>query len=185
MFFLRVHSLDTDHTLKLEATEFTSATATTTPSNPNPNPKFRERIGEAHLFRSTSHSSLPNPSSRSTFLFIVAVPNYLSFDDFIRFCESRIDHVSELLFIRYYYCFEPELNLLHFVWLPRKLREREKKKKKKRKEIWFFFFFLNFYVLLGTMGWRIATVLWLGWRISQWLMDFIAILMGRSSHRAR
>ncbi|KAK7857588.1 BRAP2 RING ZnF UBP domain-containing protein 1 [Quercus suber] len=98
MFFLRVHSLDTDHTLKLEATEFT--TATTTPSNPNPNPKFRERRGEAHLFRSTSHSSLPNPSSRSTFLFIVAVPNYLSFDDFIRFCESRIDQVSELLFIR-------------------------------------------------------------------------------------
>uniref|UniRef100_A0A2N9GQ02 UBP-type domain-containing protein n=1 Tax=Fagus sylvatica TaxID=28930 RepID=A0A2N9GQ02_FAGSY len=93
MFFLRVHSVDSDHPLTLEASEFS-----TTPSNPNP--KFSERRGVAHLFRSPSHSSLPNPSSRSTLLFIVAVPNYLSFDEFIRFCESRIDHVSDLLFIR-------------------------------------------------------------------------------------
>jgi BRCA1-associated protein len=98
MFFLRVHSVDSEHPLALEITEFRS---TTSPSNPNPGSKFSERRGVAHLFRSASHSSLPNPSSRSTVLFIVAVPNYLSFDGFIRFCGSRIDNVSELLFIRY------------------------------------------------------------------------------------
>ncbi|KAF5459182.1 hypothetical protein F2P56_023160 [Juglans regia] len=97
MFFLRVHSVDTEQPLTFEVAEFIS---TTTASVPNPNPKFTERRGVAHLFRSTSHSSLPNPSSRSTLLFIVAVPNYLSFDDLIRFCGSHIDHVSELLFIR-------------------------------------------------------------------------------------
>ncbi|XP_059432422.1 BRAP2 RING ZnF UBP domain-containing protein 1 isoform X1 [Corylus avellana] len=97
MFFLRVHSVDSEHPAALEITEFRS---TTSPSNPNLDSKFSERRGIAHLFRSASHSSLPNPSSLSTVLFIVSVPNYLSFDGFIRFCGSRIDHVSQLLFIR-------------------------------------------------------------------------------------
>ncbi|KAL6274856.1 hypothetical protein ACE6H2_025548 [Prunus campanulata] len=105
MFFLRVHSVDTNHPLSLEDAEFTTITTSkitsATESNPNIIPKFSERRGIAHLFRSIGHSSLPNsPASRSTLLFVIAVPNYLSFDDFIRFCGSRIDHVLQLVFIR-------------------------------------------------------------------------------------
>ncbi|KAK9947529.1 hypothetical protein M0R45_003149 [Rubus argutus] len=104
MFFLRVHSVDTNHPVSLEDAEFTTisaAKATTTQSNPNTNPpKFSERRGIAHLFRSIRHSSLPSHGAQSTLLFVVAVPNYLSFNDFIRFCESHLDHVVELVFIR-------------------------------------------------------------------------------------
>jgi hypothetical protein len=89
MFFLRVQ-VDSKPPLALEITKFRSSGS-----------KFSQRRGVAHLFRSASHSSLPNPSSRSTVLFVVSVPNYLSFDGFIRFCGARIDKVSELLFIRY------------------------------------------------------------------------------------
>ncbi|KDP30261.1 hypothetical protein JCGZ_17043 [Jatropha curcas] len=100
MFILRVHSVDTDHPLALEETAFSTVSAATTQSNAIPNPKYGERRGVVHLYRHASQSSLPNPSSRSTSLFVVAVPNYLSADDFIRFCESHIDNVHELLFIR-------------------------------------------------------------------------------------
>ncbi|KAI4335693.1 hypothetical protein L6164_014316 [Bauhinia variegata] len=96
MFFLRVHSVDTDHPLSPQITVATEQFNT----DPNRSPRFSERRGVLHLFRSISHSSLPNPNSRSTLIFIVAVPNYLSFDDLIRFFGSHIGHVSELLFIR-------------------------------------------------------------------------------------
>ncbi|KAM1809205.1 hypothetical protein ACFX11_026415 [Malus domestica] len=106
MFILRVHSVDTNHPLSLEDADFTAVTTSKTTaaaeSDPKttPKPKFSERRGIAHLFRKIRQSSLPCPASRSPILFVVAVPNYLSFDDFIRFCGSRIDHVLELVFIR-------------------------------------------------------------------------------------
>lgn len=100
MFFLRVHSVDSDHPLTPQSI-FSAAQSN---RDSNPSPKFSERRGVLHLFRSISHSSLPNPSSHSSLVFIVAVPNYLSYEDFIRFTESHIDHVSELLFIRYRLC---------------------------------------------------------------------------------
>ncbi|KAK3436834.1 hypothetical protein EUGRSUZ_C01362 [Eucalyptus grandis] len=53
-----------------------------------------------HLFRTLSHAPLSSPGARSTTLFVVAVPNYFSPDDFIRFSGPRIDDVSELRFIR-------------------------------------------------------------------------------------
>ncbi|XP_048325992.1 BRAP2 RING ZnF UBP domain-containing protein 1 isoform X2 [Ziziphus jujuba] len=101
MFFLRVHSVDVNHPLRFENVEFTTKNASVAPSNPNnPSPKFSERRGVTHLFRSKSHSSLPNTGSRSTLIFVLAVPNYVSFEEFIQFCGSRIDHVIELIFIR-------------------------------------------------------------------------------------
>ncbi|WCJ30024.1 zinc finger (ubiquitin-hydrolase) domain-containing protein [Euphorbia peplus] len=96
MFILGVHSVDTDHSLALEENSFSIVSQ----SNPNPNPKYSERRGVVHLYRRTSHSSLPNPTSKSTSLFVVAVPNYLSPDDFIRFCDSNIHNLHHLLFIR-------------------------------------------------------------------------------------
>ncbi|KAJ0089962.1 hypothetical protein Patl1_13059 [Pistacia atlantica] len=102
MFILRVHSVDANHPITTEETGFSTVTSSATRSNPNPkpNPKFSERRGLVHLFRRTSQSYLTNPSPGSTSLFVVAVPNYLSYDDFIRFCGSHVDHVDELIFIR-------------------------------------------------------------------------------------
>ncbi|CAL5321160.1 unnamed protein product [Camellia sinensis] len=40
------------------------------------------------------------PSAGSTKLFVVAVPNYLSPDDFLLFFGSHLDHFSELCFLR-------------------------------------------------------------------------------------
>ncbi|KAJ4708229.1 BRCA1-associated protein [Melia azedarach] len=101
MFVLRVHSVDANHPIIFEESGFSTVTTRSSP-NPsiNPNPKFSERRGLVHLFRGTSQSYLQNPSSPSTCLFVVAVPNYLSSDEFIRFCGSHIDHVDELIFIR-------------------------------------------------------------------------------------
>ncbi|XP_048227613.1 BRAP2 RING ZnF UBP domain-containing protein 1 isoform X2 [Ricinus communis] len=98
MFILRVHSVDTDHPLTLESTTFSSVSTTTTTSQSNP--KYSERRGVVHLHRSPSQNSLSNPNCRPTSLFVVAVPNYLSADDFIRFCESHTEKVHEVLFIR-------------------------------------------------------------------------------------
>ncbi|CAI0542831.1 unnamed protein product [Linum tenue] len=103
MFILRVHSVDPHHPLDLEETAFSvvSSAATNHPETiSSRNPKYGERRGVVHLYRSASQSSLPNPSSRSTSLFVVAVPNYLSPDGFVRFCETHIDSVLELVFIR-------------------------------------------------------------------------------------
>lgn len=105
MFFLQVHSVDTDHPLNIGISPDESSTTSTISQRnstaSHAHPKFSERRGIVHLFRSISNSSLPNPSSQSTILFVVAVPNYLSYDDFVTFCGSRINHVSELLFIRW------------------------------------------------------------------------------------
>ncbi|RZB56401.1 BRCA1-associated protein isoform B [Glycine soja] len=84
MFLLRVHSVEEEHPLD-PRTIFQSQTN---------NPKFSQRRGALHLFRTSSHSS---PSS---LLFILAVPNYLSFHDFIPFCGPHLDRLHHLLFIR-------------------------------------------------------------------------------------
>ncbi|KAG7570135.1 BRCA1-associated 2 [Arabidopsis thaliana x Arabidopsis arenosa] len=104
MFILRVHSVDSELPVSIEEEEsgFTYASKRTQPPLKliQPSLKLTERKGLIHLYRNSSHSSLPNPSSRSTTLFIVAVPNYMSSLDFIRFCDSRISQVSDILFIR-------------------------------------------------------------------------------------
>ncbi|XP_004287288.1 PREDICTED: BRCA1-associated protein [Fragaria vesca subsp. vesca] len=104
MFFLRIHSVDTNHPVSLEDAEFTTISAAKSPAAAaQSSPRFSERRGIAHLFRRRrgTSSSLPSHgAAESSLLFVVAVPNYLSFNDFIRFCESRLDHVAELVFIR-------------------------------------------------------------------------------------
>lgn len=95
MFILRVHSVDTE----LPLTDAEEIEFYTTTSLSNPNPKFRERRGVVHLYRKASQSSLPNPSSRSTSLFVVAVPKYLSAADFIRFAGSHIENITYILFV--------------------------------------------------------------------------------------
>ncbi|XVF88347.1 hypothetical protein PTKIN_Ptkin19aG0043500 [Pterospermum kingtungense] len=97
MFILRVHSVDTEQPISsTEEIEFYY----TTSSKSNPKPKFSERRGVVHLYRKASQTSLPNPISRSTSLFVVAVPNYLSALDFIRFAGPHLDNITNLLYIR-------------------------------------------------------------------------------------
>ncbi|XP_072073187.1 uncharacterized protein [Arachis hypogaea] len=70
-------------------------------------PKFRERSGVLHLFRSSSQSSIPSPSFRSSLVFILTVPNHLSFDDLIPWCGPHL-HLHRLLFISFTASFEED-----------------------------------------------------------------------------
>ncbi|GAB2296931.1 hypothetical protein Dimus_031033 [Dionaea muscipula] len=103
MFTVRIHSVDEEHPLFLS---LTSPNSSKKPNpNPDPNPKLTERRGVVHLFRTLSrHPSVdPHPAStasRSTILFIVAVPNSLSSDDLLRSFGNHISDVSELVIIR-------------------------------------------------------------------------------------
>ncbi|XLR53741.1 hypothetical protein HN51_022016, partial [Arachis hypogaea] len=90
--FLRVHSVDSEQPLDPESI-FSE-------NDEDSSPKFRERRGVLHLFRSSSHSSIPSPSSRSSLVFILTVPNHISFDDLIRWCGPHLHHLHRLLFIR-------------------------------------------------------------------------------------
>ncbi|XP_024026075.1 BRCA1-associated protein isoform X1 [Morus notabilis] len=100
MFLIRVHSVDANKPLNFDNLEFSTTTKKPPAKNPDSVSKFYERKGVIHLFRTIVRSPLPNPSSRTTVLFVIAVPNYFSFEDFLRFCGTRIDHITELIFIR-------------------------------------------------------------------------------------
>ncbi|PIA42398.1 hypothetical protein AQUCO_02000091v1 [Aquilegia coerulea] len=97
MFSLRIHSVDTNHLLSISTSQQFNSTNFT-----NPNPKIQESRGIVHLYRNiTKHSLIQNPNSQeSCLLFVVAVPSHISSDDFLLFCGSYIEHVSEILFIR-------------------------------------------------------------------------------------
>ncbi|KAA8535127.1 hypothetical protein F0562_030130 [Nyssa sinensis] len=101
MFTLQIQSIDTPHPL-FNITTTSSATNSASPSPKPNNSNIVELKGILHLFRNRSPSttSLNNPFTRTTLLFVVAVPNYLSSDEFLLFCGSYLDHFSELLFIR-------------------------------------------------------------------------------------
>ncbi|KAK3025867.1 hypothetical protein RJ639_042296 [Escallonia herrerae] len=103
MFTLKIHTVDSPQPLYLSA-----AAASTYSLSPNFN--AIELRAVVHLFRhlpssgaSTSHpaaTSLSNPSSRTTALFVAAVPNFLAPEEFILFCGSQLTHFSQLLFLR-------------------------------------------------------------------------------------
>ncbi|KAK6941681.1 Zinc finger, UBP-type [Dillenia turbinata] len=102
MFALRVHSVDAPQPVPDDG--FTPITATTTATS-NPSPNFLERKGVLHLYRPiislSPSSSSPNPNpNRNSLLFVVAIPNYVSSSDFIRFCEMDVAFISELVIIR-------------------------------------------------------------------------------------
>ncbi|CAI9782461.1 unnamed protein product [Fraxinus pennsylvanica] len=99
MFTLKIHTVDFPQPLYTTVASSTSSAA----ESPN-NLKPAELRGVAHLFRELSHNPtgniLANPNARSTLLFVVAVPNYLSPDDFLLFCASELLKFTEILFIR-------------------------------------------------------------------------------------
>nr|XP_017247957.1 PREDICTED: BRCA1-associated protein isoform X2 [Daucus carota subsp. sativus] len=101
MFCLKIHTVDNPQPF------YTTPNSSSLHYNP-----INELRGVAHLFRnlqslsSSSSSSvgptytLSNPSVRSTLLFVAAVPNYLSFDDFLSFCDHHVNYFSQLIFLR-------------------------------------------------------------------------------------
>ncbi|CAK9170946.1 unnamed protein product [Ilex paraguariensis] len=107
MFTLQMHTVDTPKPL------FTT-TSSATIHGPNPNNDNNssssnptELRGVAHLFRhlpptTTTATATPssNTTARTTLLFVVAVPNYLSTNEFLLFCGSHLDHCCELIFLR-------------------------------------------------------------------------------------
>ncbi|KAF5939426.1 hypothetical protein HYC85_023685, partial [Camellia sinensis] len=80
-----------------------SAITSSSAAKPSNHLSITELNGIVHLFCSQSPSSttsLTSPRAQSTKLFIVAVPNYLSPDDFLLFCGFHLDHFSKLYFLR-------------------------------------------------------------------------------------
>lgn len=113
MFTLKIHSVDFPQRLPITVASVVRG------SNPksgvikdeNAALSPTELRGIAHLFRQLppSNSSaattilsttILNPSARTTLLFIVAVPNYMSSDDFILFCGPDVNYFQEILFLR-------------------------------------------------------------------------------------
>ncbi|GMP54234.1 hypothetical protein CsSME_00019462 [Camellia sinensis var. sinensis] len=80
-----------------------SANSSSSATKPSNHLSITKLNGVVHLFCSQSPSSttsLTSSSSRSTKLFVVDVPNYLSSDDFLLLCGSHLDYFSELYFLR-------------------------------------------------------------------------------------
>ncbi|XP_077237919.1 zinc finger (ubiquitin-hydrolase) domain-containing protein [Tasmannia lanceolata] len=92
MFRLRIHTVD------MELAEG-SVLHHSSSANPNPN-KFQETRGIVHLYRNVSHPPELLPAGRGTLLFVLAVPNRMSSDDFLIFCGSYVDHFSQIQIIR-------------------------------------------------------------------------------------
>uniref|UniRef100_A0A7N0VJQ6 BRCA1-associated protein n=1 Tax=Kalanchoe fedtschenkoi TaxID=63787 RepID=A0A7N0VJQ6_KALFE len=102
MFSLVVHTVDEKQPLSPEWTPDFELS-----------PNFAQLRGAVHLFRTiarhhhhhhhattSSPTPTPNPNPNPTLLFVVAVPNYLSSFDLIRFFTSHLHHISHLLLIR-------------------------------------------------------------------------------------
>ncbi|KAF3667402.1 hypothetical protein FXO38_08614 [Capsicum annuum] len=109
MFTLQIHTVDSPQPLP---TTTTIATTSSAAHGPNPNNSsnksslnLSELRGIAHLFRHLPSSStstattISNPISRTTTVFIVAVPNYLSPDDFLLFCGTHLADFSHVMFL--------------------------------------------------------------------------------------
>ncbi|KAG5559460.1 hypothetical protein RHGRI_009110 [Rhododendron griersonianum] len=104
MYVLQIHTVD-DFPNPFAATSSAAPGRKPSATNNNNNNNFAdvtELKGVVHLFRNLSPAtaSLTSPSSRSTTLFVAAVPNYLSPEDFLLFCGSHLDHFSQLCFLR-------------------------------------------------------------------------------------
>ncbi|XP_058105951.1 BRAP2 RING ZnF UBP domain-containing protein 1 [Magnolia sinica] len=94
MFSLRIHSI-----------EKRPLTAEGSASNHHQehsfNSKFHETRGIIHLYRNVSHHPQQSlPAGRSTLLFVIAIPNRMSTEDFLHFCGSYVDRILEIHVIR-------------------------------------------------------------------------------------
>ncbi|KAL9141363.1 hypothetical protein ABFS82_14G097800 [Erythranthe guttata] len=103
MFTLKIHTVDFPQPLHTTFTSTTSAASAAAAADNNLKPA--ELMGVAHLFRQLPSATTPaitvaNITARTTLLFVVAVPNYLTSDDFLLFCGNHVPHFVEILFLR-------------------------------------------------------------------------------------
>ncbi|KAL3616929.1 hypothetical protein CASFOL_039323 [Castilleja foliolosa] len=104
MFTLKIHTVDYPHPLHTTCTPTTSGGSAAGP-NSNNNQKPVELMGVAHLFRQLPSANQPavtvtNISARTTLIFVVAVPNYLSENDFLIFCGNHVSYFEEIIFLK-------------------------------------------------------------------------------------
>ncbi|XP_051132373.1 BRAP2 RING ZnF UBP domain-containing protein 1 [Andrographis paniculata] len=95
MFTLKIHTVDSPQPVHIAAADVKASG----------NLKLSQLMGVAHLFRQLPSAAGPpitiaNISARTTLLFVVAVPNYVSSDDFLSFCGSHVLHFVDVLFLR-------------------------------------------------------------------------------------
>ncbi|KAK6121221.1 hypothetical protein DH2020_045034 [Rehmannia glutinosa] len=103
MFTLKIHTVDFHQPLHTTFTSTTTSSAAA--AHPNNNPKPVEQMGVAHLFRqlpSASHPAVTVASviARTTVLFVVVVPNYLSPNDFLVFCGNHVPYFEKIIFLK-------------------------------------------------------------------------------------
>ncbi|KAL3616014.1 hypothetical protein CASFOL_040308 [Castilleja foliolosa] len=104
MFTLKIHTVDYPQPLHTTCTPTTSGGSAAGP-NSNNNQKPVELMGVAHLFRQLPSANQPavtvtNISARTTLIFVVAVPNYLSENDFLIFCGNHVSYFEEIIFLK-------------------------------------------------------------------------------------
>ncbi|KAL3654641.1 hypothetical protein CASFOL_001626 [Castilleja foliolosa] len=104
MFTLKIHTVDYPQPLHTTFTPTTSGGSAAGP-NSNNNQKPVELMGVAHLFRQLPSANQPavtvaNISARTTLIFVVAVPNYLSENDFLIFCGNHVSYFEEIIFLK-------------------------------------------------------------------------------------
>ncbi|XP_004242770.3 BRAP2 RING ZnF UBP domain-containing protein 1 [Solanum lycopersicum] len=107
MFTLQIHTVDSPQPIPT-----TIATTSSAVHGPNPNSDLSSSSGSlhlselrgiAHLFRhlpSSTSTTISNPISRTTTVFIVAAPNYLSPDDFLLFCGTHLADFTHVMFLK-------------------------------------------------------------------------------------
>ncbi|CAA0831023.1 zinc finger (ubiquitin-hydrolase) domain-containing protein [Striga hermonthica] len=96
MFILKIHTVDFSQPLDA---------STTSAANAQSDLKPFELRGVAHLFRqlpSATHDGVPAASVRAltTVVFVVAVPSYMSENEFLVFCGNHVPYFQEILFIK-------------------------------------------------------------------------------------
>ncbi|KAI3819317.1 hypothetical protein L1987_13144 [Smallanthus sonchifolius] len=114
--FFKIHTIDAPQPSYLKPLGDSAVTSGTKPSVAGvSNPRSKKNLvnptelkGVVHLFRNLQFTSsyvnpvitLWNVATRTTVMFIVVVPNYLSDEEFISFCGRHVDEFTDLCFIR-------------------------------------------------------------------------------------
>ncbi|KAK4374543.1 hypothetical protein RND71_005220 [Anisodus tanguticus] len=107
MFTLQIHTVDSPQPLPTSTTTIATTSSAAHDLNPNSNLSnsnsslnLSELRGIAHLFRHLPSSTSTTTISRTTTVFIVSVPNYISPDDFVLFCGSHLADFSHVMFLK-------------------------------------------------------------------------------------
>ncbi|KAL6561587.1 hypothetical protein OROMI_017188 [Orobanche minor] len=95
MFILKIHVVDTREPLHTTSGDSSSA------ANPSPKRTPIILMGVAHLFRQLPSATHPVVTTAGTTrVFVVAVPNYLSENDFVVSCGTHVRNFVDIIFLK-------------------------------------------------------------------------------------